>query len=118
MTVAEFWAAAQLDPASGCWIFPAEPNSCGYVWIKVDGVNGSVHRHAVRLSGRKLPRGFRRVVAHRCDNKRCFNPDHVYVASQSENVRDAWARIPRKPLALRFRKPKRVPSQPSSDVGR
>jgi hypothetical protein len=35
------------------------------------------------------------VVRHRCDNRRCVNPDHLLVGSQVANARDNAVRGPR-----------------------
>lgn len=32
------------------------------------------------------------VAMHTCDNKRCINPDHLELGSQSQNVKDAYSR--------------------------
>lgn len=33
-----------------------------------------------------------KVVMHRCDNKPCFNSNHLKVATQGDNIRDAFAK--------------------------
>lgn len=33
-----------------------------------------------------LPKGMN--VNHHCDNKKCCNPEHLYVGTQAENMRD------------------------------
>lgn len=55
----------------------------------------------VRFRGRQLPAyrfifcilngitaGYDDVVRHRCDNKRCINPDHLELGSRGENLQD------------------------------
>lgn len=32
------------------------------------------------------------VICHHCDNPKCVRPDHLYMASQSQNVRDSVGR--------------------------
>lgn len=32
------------------------------------------------------------VAMHTCDNKRCIDPDHIQLGSQSQNVKDAYSR--------------------------
>ncbi len=35
-------------------------------------------------------------VLHTCDNRRCVNPDHLYLGTQSDNLHDMWSRGRRK----------------------
>ena len=30
-----------------------------------------------------------KLVLHKCSNKNCFNPEHLYLGSQSDNIRDS-----------------------------
>lgn len=38
------------------------------------------------------------MVLHTCDNKLCVNPDHLYIGSHQQNIKDAWDRgqLPRR----------------------
>jgi hypothetical protein len=40
--------------------------------------------------GRELAKG--EFALHKCDNPKCNNPDHLYVGTQKENVRDMMDR--------------------------
>ena len=48
------------------------------------------HRVAWMLAHGPIPRGMN--VLHRCDVPRCVNPDHLFLGTQHDNVRDMIAK--------------------------
>ena len=89
-------------PVGECMIWIATSNkSYGYIW---DGrTQRGAHRVSWELSRGEIPPGL--MVLHKCNNKLCVNPGHLYVGDQSRNMRDAlrdglikrprWIRCPR-----------------------
>lgn len=73
---------------SGCheWTRARDPN--GYGRVEWEGRPWLSHRVAWTLLVGPIPAG--RNVLHRCDNPPCGNPDHLFLGSQSDNMRDAW----------------------------
>lgn len=78
-----------LVPELGrCWNWIGAKNEKGYGKVR-DDVGRLVYAHRVALAiylGRPLRPGM--FANHRCDNKGCVRPVHLYEGTQSENERD------------------------------
>lgn len=71
---------------SGCIEAEGTPNNSGYCSVWYNGQRIGAHRAAYIESNGEIPEGC--VVMHSCDNRRCVNPEHLSVGSQSDNLRD------------------------------
>lgn len=71
---------------SGCWIWTAGSNSRGYGRIYYKGRQWGAHRAYYDALVGEIPTGL--VVCHRCDVPSCVNPDHLFLGTASENMRD------------------------------
>lgn len=74
---------------SGCheWIGFLMPN--GYGQFHKDGKTAYAHRVAWEIANGSMPDGF---VLHKCDNRKCVNPDHLFVGSFDDNMADMMAK--------------------------
>ncbi len=79
-------------PDSGCWIWRAatKPNKHGveYGRFWFQGRSHPAHRVSIMLFKPHHKLTQQLVVGHTCDNPLCVNPDHLFVCTQQENVRD------------------------------
>lgn len=76
-----FWDHVQKG--DGCWEWQAGRNTNGYGEF---GRYGLAHRYSWQLANGESPG--KRWVLHRCDNKRCVRPDHLFIGDRRANVDD------------------------------
>lgn len=75
------------EPNSGCWLWVAGVNACGYGTISEFGKSQLAHRVSFILHGGIISDAGLRVL-HTCDVPCCVNPDHLFIGTQRENVLD------------------------------
>jgi len=85
-----FFAYSIPEPNSGCWLWSKGVNACGYGVLGVNGRSTLAHRFSYELHYGEIPEGF--YVLHRCDVPCCVNPDHLYLGTQFDNMRDMETR--------------------------
>ena len=68
------------DRSMGGWLTPD-----GYYRVSIQKRNYLVHRLAYETKYGKIPEGL--VIDHLCRNRACYNPDHLEVVTQKENLR-------------------------------
>lgn len=93
-----FWA--RVDKSGGdssCWPWLGAKDK-GYGKLGFNGKNTSAHRVAYELTyGSILDNLF---ACHKCDNPSCCNPDHLFLGTNGDNIRDmvskgrAWLQQP------------------------
>lgn len=62
----------------------------GYGLIKIDGKDLKIHRVIWALFNGEIPKGM--VICHKCDNPSCFNPRHLFIGTQKDNMQDCKAK--------------------------
>lgn len=62
----------------------------GYAQIVVGGKKHHVHRYLYRELFGEIPEGH--DIRHKCDNRKCINPEHLETGTRLQNVHDAITR--------------------------
>lgn len=71
----------------GCWLWTAYKDKRGYGQFRWD--SGSMilaHRAVLKIYGHYLPDEL--CVCHKCDNPSCVRPDHLFVGTRDDNMKD------------------------------
>ena len=82
-SIERFWA--HVEKTETCWLWHGA-NSGGYGRTKIDGVDWSAHRYTYTQEFGSIPEGM--MVCHRCDVPACVRPDHLFLGTASDNMRD------------------------------
>jgi integrase len=85
---ARFWSLVQKGGNEhGCWLWTGGLSSKGYGRFGIGSRQYYAHRVSWALAGRNVPTDLH--ICHTCDNHRCVNPDHLIMADNATNQRDA-----------------------------
>lgn len=89
-----FWSKAHRpDADDSCWTWFRAVNEDGYGHFLLRKGGGSVGAHRVAYAlanGGVIPAGG--VVCHRCDTPACIRPEHLFLGTQLDNIRDCIAK--------------------------
>lgn len=90
--ITRFWAKVIKGSQNECWGWIGA-TSKGYGAMASDYKTRKVlraHRMSFELARGKITNGLH--VLHKCDNPTCSNPEHLFLGTHADNMRDMFAK--------------------------
>ena len=87
---ARFHSKIRIDPQTGCHVWTGSIDPHGYGRIMINRKLRLAHRLGWELANGPIPSGLN--ILHRCDNRPCVNPEHLFLGTHQDNTADMVAK--------------------------
>ena len=102
-TPENFWSHVDRGSDTACWNWQGAVTSSCYGNLSWHGQHVQAHRVAYYLSSGGIAlltdfrmegkaKRYKRFVLHKCDNRLCCNPNHLFLGSMRTNLLDAYTK--------------------------
>jgi len=86
---AQFWTFVDRRGPDECWEWKKSLTE-GYGNATINKTGMRAHRAAWVLTTGEIPDGL--WVLHKCDNRKCCNPAHLFLGTRQDNLNDMFAK--------------------------
>lgn len=86
MKIEKYLKNYNADPITGCWNWTGAKTKGGYGHLRFLKKLTYAHRVSWIIHYGGIPNNL--CVLHHCDNPGCINPDHLFIGTMADNMKD------------------------------